>query len=143
MNVPVQEDLSWGTFDIIYLETAVMCGHIKITERVLSRFENIDQKTTGNYYTTIIPRHLGAGAAMLGRYDEAKAYYLKAIKIAEEMRFRPELALSRFQLAELLFEHYPDEKEDALEHLNFAIDEFKEMKMQPSLEKAQTLKNSL
>jgi len=27
--------------------------------------------------------------------------------------------------------------------LNFAIDEFKEMKMQPSLEKAQALKDSL
>ena len=59
------------------------------------------------------------------------------------MRFRPELALSRFQLAELLFEHYPDEKEEALEHLNFAIDEFKEMKMQPSLDKALELKKRI
>jgi hypothetical protein len=59
------------------------------------------------------------------------------------MRFRPELALSRFQLAELLFEHYPDEKDDAIEHLNFAIDEFKEMKMQPSLEKAEGLKERI
>ena len=98
------------------------------------------KKQPAFYYTTIIPRHLGAGAAMLGRYDEAKAYYLKAIDIAQDMRFRPELALSLFQLAEMLLEHYPDEKEEAIEHLNFAIDEFKEMKMQPSLEKAQALK---
>ena len=29
-----------------------------------------------------------------------------------------------------------DEKAEALEHLNFAINEFREMKMQPSLERA-------
>jgi tetratricopeptide (TPR) repeat protein len=80
-------------------------------------------------------------STMLGRYDEAKAYYLKAIEIGEDMRFHPELALSWFQLAELLFEHYPGEKEEAIQHLNFAIDEFKAMKMQPSLEKVQALKN--
>jgi len=40
-------------------------------------------------------------------------------------------------------EHYPDEKEDALEHLSFVIDEFKEMKMQPSLEKAEDLKKNM
>jgi len=52
------------------------------------------------------------------------------------MRFRPELALTRLQLAELLLEHYQDEKSEALEHLDFAINEFREMKMQPSLERA-------
>jgi hypothetical protein len=52
------------------------------------------------------------------------------------MLFRPELALSRLQLTELLLEHYADEKKEALEHLNFAIKEFREMKMQPSLERA-------
>ena len=34
---------------------------------------------------------------------------------------RPEIALTRFQLAELLLAHYPDEKKDALEHLDFAV----------------------
>ncbi len=53
------------------------------------------------------------------------------------MQFRPENALTRFQLAELLLEHYPEEREGALEHLEFAISEFEEMKMQPFLEKAQ------
>ena len=42
----------------------------------------------------------------------------------------------RLQLAELLLEHYPDERADAIEHLDFAIGEFQEMKMQPSLEQA-------
>jgi len=52
------------------------------------------------------------------------------------MRFRPEIALTRLQIAELLLEHYPDEKPEALEHLDFAVNEFREMKMQPSLERA-------
>jgi hypothetical protein len=52
------------------------------------------------------------------------------------MKFRPELALSRLQLAELLLEHYPKERASALEHLDFAISEFRDMKMQRWLEQA-------
>ena len=52
------------------------------------------------------------------------------------MRFRPEVALTRLQLAELLLEHYPEQQAEAKEHLDFAIGEFREMKMQPSLERA-------
>ena len=57
------------------------------------------------------------------------------------MNFRPEIALTRLQLTELLMEHYPNEKANALEHLDFAIAEFREMKMQPSLERALQLKD--
>jgi len=47
-----------------------------------------------------------------------------------------ELALTRLQLAELQLEHYPAQKAEAIAHLDFAIVEFREMKMQPSLERA-------
>jgi uncharacterized protein (DUF924 family) len=50
------------------------------------------------------------------------------------MPFRPELALTRLKLADLLLKYYPEEKKETLEHLDFAIKEFREMKMQPSLE---------
>ena len=50
--------------------------------------------------------------------------------------FRHEIALTRLQLAELLLEHYPEERTEALEHLDFTIGEFRDMKMQPSLERA-------
>jgi hypothetical protein len=60
---------------------------------------------------------------------------------ATQVKFRPEIALTRLQLAELLLEHYPNEKVDALEHLDFAIKEFREMKMQPSLERALKLRS--
>jgi hypothetical protein len=79
---------------------------------------------------------MGAAAALLSKPDEARKYYQEAIKACTEMQFRPELALSRLQLAELLLEHYPDEKKEALEHLDFAIKESRDMKMQPSLERA-------
>jgi hypothetical protein len=35
-----------------------------------------------------------------------------------------------------LLEHYPDEKKEALEHLDFAIKKFLDMKIQPSLDRA-------
>jgi hypothetical protein len=62
----------------------------------------------------------------------------------ERARFRPELALTRLQLAEILAargenlgsaESAPLRRE-AQEHLDFAIEEFRAMKMQPSLERA-------
>jgi hypothetical protein len=52
------------------------------------------------------------------------------------LRFPPRDAVTRLQLAELLLMHYPDEKAEALGHLNFAIRELREMKMQPALERA-------
>lgn len=70
----------------------------------------------------------------LGKADEA----LRLLSALQQpwMRFRPEVTLTRLQLAELLLDHYPEERAEALEHLNFAIAEFRDMKMQPSLEGA-------
>ena len=113
---------------------------------------------------TCIARHLGAAAALLGEREKAKAYCQQALEVCAKIRFRPEAALTRLQLAELLLEESdevgrgdlaptgmapdvgvgsPDPKasadeirKEALEHLDFAIAEFREMKMQPSLERA-------
>jgi uncharacterized protein (DUF924 family) len=70
------------------------------------------------------------------RDDKARGYYQQAIEICEKVRFRPELALTRLELAELMLDYYPKERAEAIAHLNFAIDEFRVMKMQPSLERA-------
>jgi len=37
---------------------------------------------------------------------------------------------------QLLLEHYPKKRAEALEHLDFAISEFRDMKMRPWLERA-------
>jgi hypothetical protein len=72
----------------------------------------------------------------MGNYDLARLHFNRAIETCTKIRFRPEVALSRLGLAELLLDHYPDERDAAIEHLDFAIGEFREMKMQPSLERA-------
>jgi tetratricopeptide (TPR) repeat protein len=128
------ETIAW--LDITALQAALLAGHRRAAELLLRRLAGSSSVTSGWWLATCIGRHLGAAAALLGRPDEARKYYQEAIKDCTEMRFRPELALTRLQLAELLLEHYPDEKKEALEHLNFAIKEFQDMKMQPSLERA-------
>ena len=130
------EDETAAWVDTLLLEAAVLISHHQAAELLLNRLSGTGLCTTGFSFPTCIIRHLGGAAAFLNRYDFARQYYQEAIKVTTEIRFRPELALTRLQLAELLLEHYPGEKAEALEHLDFAIKEFREMKMQPSLERA-------
>ena len=119
--------------DAVYLEASVLAGDRQAAELLVDRLRLTGHCTAG---LTCLYRHLGGAAALLGRTDEARKDYEDAIRMCTEMRFRPELALSRLQLAELLLQHYPDQKKDVQEHLDFAIKEFREMKMRPSLERA-------
>jgi tetratricopeptide (TPR) repeat protein len=135
-GIGTAEDEMPTYIDTLYLEAAVMIGHYQAAELLMNRFTGTGVVTSGMWYPTVIPRHLGGAATLLGRYEEARKYYDEAIKVCAEMRFRPEMALTRLQLAELLLEHYPNEKKEAVEHLDFCIKEFREMKMQPSLERA-------
>jgi tetratricopeptide (TPR) repeat protein len=130
------EDETRFWVDALFLEAAVIIGHRQSAGLLLKRLNVPGLYTTGQSFPTCITRHLGGAAALLCRYDEARQHYQEAIRVCTEMPFRPELALTRLQLAELLLEHYPAEKKEALEHLDFAIKEFREMKMQPSLERA-------
>jgi tetratricopeptide (TPR) repeat protein len=130
------QDETVAYFDIAALQAAVLAGHRQAAELLLRRLSGSSSIMSGLWLTTCTSRHLGGAAALLGRYEEARKYYQEAIKVCTEMKFRPELALTRLQLAELLLEHYPDEKKEALEYLDFAIAEFRDMKMQPSLERA-------
>jgi hypothetical protein len=122
-----------------FSQSAVRVGLRQAVELLSHRFAG-----TRMCFTFLIPtsihRYLGAAAALLGRPDNAREYYQEALKATTEMRFRPELALTHLQLAELLLGHYPAEKTDALEHLDIAIKEFREMKMQPSLDRALKLR---
>ncbi|HEY94475.1 MAG TPA: hypothetical protein G4O15_06005, partial [Dehalococcoidia bacterium] len=141
-DITTTKDKGMFYLDILYLEAAVLTNHRKATELLLKRFEN-SQIIFNPSMVSCVDRHLGGATALLERYDEARDYYLKAIKACSEVNFRPELALSRLEFAELLLDRYPDEKADAIEHLDFAIKEFREMKMQPSLERALRRKDIL
>jgi len=130
------EDETGAWEDIISLEAAVLAEHGQAAELLLSRLADSNKRTSGLWFPTCAGRHLGAAAAFLRRPDEARLYYQGALKAASEMRFRPDLALTRLELAELILDHYPDEEKEAAEHLAFCIPEFRDMKMQPALERA-------
>ena len=98
-----------------------------------------------------VARNLGGAEALLGNRKAARANYQNGLSWATSIRYRPEIALSRFELSELLFAEAKEVSEadsnalwsEAQAHLDFAIDEFHAMKMQPVLERALSLKNSL
>jgi tetratricopeptide (TPR) repeat protein len=121
---------------VLLLETAVLAKHTRATEILLNLLVGAIYKTAGVQNPTCVARHLGGAAALLGRQEEARKYYQEATKVCTEMRFRPELALTRLQLAELFLEHSPKKRVEGLEHLDFAISEFRDMKMRPWLERA-------
>jgi tetratricopeptide (TPR) repeat protein len=83
-----------------------------------------------------IARHLGEASTIVGEIKQPRTYFEQAIAVTEQIRFRPEVALSRLGLAELLLDHYPEEHDAAIGHLDFAIAELRDMKMQPALERA-------
>jgi tetratricopeptide (TPR) repeat protein len=144
VNIDSNDDDGISEYHITqFLEAAVIIGHQRAAEILSKRLSNSRAVTTGTQQTMCIPRTLGAAYVLLEKYDEAREQFSKAIKVSTEMPFRPELALSRLQLAELLLDQFPDEKAEALLHLDFAIKEFREMKMQPSLERALRRKDIL
>ncbi|MFC1946485.1 protein kinase [Chloroflexota bacterium] len=142
-NIGTDDDYIPLFADTILLEASVHIGHSQASEMLYNRLNGTDVRTGGPRALTCVTRHLGGAAVLLKRYDKAREHYNDAIKVCTEMPFRPELALSRLQLAELLLDQYPDEKKEATEHLDFVIQEFREMKMQPSLERALRRKDIL
>jgi len=142
-NYTHAENIGPTYIGILYLEASVLIGNPEAAEHLYGLLRDCGILTTSIFLTTSTGRVLGMAAAHIGRPDEAREHYEGAIEAMTDMHFRPELALTRCQMAELLLEHYPDERQDALEHLDFAIGEFKEMKMKPYIEKTQTLKEGL
>ncbi len=119
------------------MEAAVAIRHEEACRKLLDRMQPLARYCfTEANMSFCTPRHLADAATLLNEAEQARTYYHQAIQLSEKVRFRPELALSRLGLAELLLDHYPDERAEAVEHLDFAIREFQEMKMQPSLERA-------
>ena len=86
--------------------------------------------------TTCVARLLGGASALQGDVKSARAYYAQALEVAGSVGNRPEIALTHLQLAESFLAEGAAEQAEALSHLDFAISEFREMKMQPALERA-------
>src|SRR4029434_7617973 len=71
---------------------------------------------------------------------QAHVYYQQALESCATIGFRPEIALTHLELAELLGKE-DEGSAEALAHLDFAIEELRTMGMQPALERALSLRN--
>src|SRR5262249_8909437 len=97
----------------------------------------------GPAFQTCVARHLGEAAVLVGDRSAARAYYAQALEAAGKIRFRPELALTHLRLAELLFEEKGEAaRSEALAHLDAAVPELQDMKMQPALVRALALSDT-
>ena len=119
------------------LEAAVLLEEREAANILAEQLDGIAATPRNDFWSG---RHLGGAARLSGEPVKALDYYRKALDASIKVRVRPEIALTRLELAQLLLEHYPRERGEALEHLDFAIAEFEDMKMQPSLERALALK---
>jgi class 3 adenylate cyclase len=85
-------------------------------------------------------QHLGKTALLLGDVPAARRHFDASLVTARATGDRAQVAIARFNLALLLFEHFPEEKAAAAEHLNFATQEAQAMKIKPLLEECLELK---
>lgn len=122
------------------LEAAVLVGDSDASRLLAELLGDVP----GKHHPPVSLARIGSGASLLlGDRAAARARLDRALEWATTIRHRPEVALARLQLAELLLGGSPGEQAGALGHLDFAIEEFRAMKMQPSLERALTHKGLL
>jgi hypothetical protein len=115
----------------------VLLGDREMCTRILPQLGRASHLLLGQYWNqTCVARLLGAGAALLGDLDQARRFTEEAIEVTIRVRHRPEIALSRLQLAELLLDGDAEDQAVAAEHLDCAIEELRAMQMQSYLERA-------
>jgi class 3 adenylate cyclase/pimeloyl-ACP methyl ester carboxylesterase len=85
-------------------------------------------------------RPMALAALLRGDAAKAREYLVTALQTAKTVQDRTEIAKVRFTMAQVLFAHFPDDRVEAAEHLNYAVQEFGAMKMQRYLEEAMRLK---
>jgi hypothetical protein len=128
--------------DMALLEMAILSGHKEGAELIVRRYEPWSLVTSGHggFGPVSIGRLLGEACAMLGRRADAQRHLDRALADMTAMRFRPEAALVRLALANLLLHDFPGERSAANEYLDAAIVEFEAMKMTPALRQALRLR---
>jgi hypothetical protein len=116
--------------------SAIMRNDEPTVQAVAHRFEPYGDQLTFRGWMGSIGRCLGDAAALLDDPRGALSHYERALDVCAKVRFRPEIATIRLHQAELLLQHFPNEHAKAQDSLDFAIAEFRAMKMQPALERA-------
>jgi DNA-binding CsgD family transcriptional regulator/tetratricopeptide (TPR) repeat protein len=126
-----------------YLRAAVRLHEREAVALIAPALQPLAALVGLHHELTPIARHLGAAAALLGDRPAAVAYTEQALAVSERMRYRPEVALARLQLAELLHDGSAEQRHQARAHLEFAGVEFEAMGMLPALERARRLQERL
>jgi DNA-binding CsgD family transcriptional regulator len=121
----------------LLLQAAIYVEHRESMQALSARLGVVAHLATGDWIYTCPARHLGDAAVLMGDRAAARVYYDRALEAAGKIHFRPELALTHLRLAELLVDE--GDVPAVLEHLNVAIPELRDMKMQPALERALAL----
>jgi DNA-binding CsgD family transcriptional regulator len=138
----MDDQLPFGALTVL-LEAAVVVEHRAAAKALAGRLACVAHLNGDTLLLGSVARHLGDAAALVGDRGAARAYYAQALESAGKIRFRPELALTHLRLAELLLKEADDAaRPEALEHLDVAIPELRDMKMQPALERAVALRES-
>jgi DNA-binding CsgD family transcriptional regulator len=117
----------------ILLEAAVVLEHREAVQALVAQLACVARMAMEDHLYTCVGRQLGDAAVLLGDRAAAQSYYTQALDAAGKIRFRPELALTHLRLAELMLEDGDDS--EALKHLDLAIPELRDMKMQPGLDR--------
>jgi DNA-binding CsgD family transcriptional regulator len=136
----MDDEFPFGTVALL-LQSAIAVEHRAATQALAGRLACVAHLNGDTQVVGCVARHLGDAAALAGDRTAALGYYMKALDSAGKIRFRPELALTRLRLAELLLQDSdPILRPEALGHLDTAIPEFQDMNMQPGLEHALALR---
>ncbi|HEU0073408.1 MAG TPA: AAA family ATPase [Dehalococcoidia bacterium] len=126
------------------LDLAVLCQNKEVCAELVPQIEPFSH-ILGNWYfdPAAVGRRLADAEALLGMPEQARKHYNDALEVCLRVRFRPEIALARLGLAQLLLDHYSNEQTTAWELLDLVIPELEQMRMQPALEHAQALTTRL
>jgi DNA-binding CsgD family transcriptional regulator len=123
---------------LVLLEACTRCGDEVTVAALLARLAPLADRVQ-HQSMAAYGRVLGEAARMLGKREQARDFYVRALAVCEKARFRPETAIIQLDLAELLAFDFPHQRTDAIAYLNMAIPAFEEMKMHAYLERAQRL----
>jgi DNA-binding CsgD family transcriptional regulator len=128
---------------VLLLQVAVALEHRGAAQALSKRLASVSHLSNGGHlWWSCLGRHLGDAAALVGDRAAALTFYAQALEAGGKILFRPELALTHVSLAELLLLDGDEiARSEALEHLEIAIPELRDMKMQPALERALAVKD--
>jgi len=152
LNLLPEEDETPMAILVTLLEIAVLVEHREATSILVKRLSGTVGLGNSGMFFVNVGRNLGKAEVLLGDRTAARANYERSLDWATKIRYRPEVALTRFELAKLLLSEAEAAtgshsaaalRSEAQAHLDFAMGEFRAMKMQPALEQALRQKDLL